>query len=402
MLKNNVLPPLFVVLLIIAACETPLDASLENDTHASSSTMGAGKNASPAFSSPDATRWGDLSDADFWDYILNSDSMVVVGLKTPGRSKGVDEGRILVRGQEKSNLVEQVNSLPGVRIISADSLLPAVVAKVVNTSAVRALRNSPFVEYVEPFYFVDIEKDRFWQDEGWSGCSQTPVPYPPTGPGDHDPWTFDRHSIEEGWIRSNGSGVTIGVVDTGIGVGNLQLNSEFTAGMSSGRSITKDWTQASSHSLKWNDDCGHGTKIAGILAAPRDGQSMVGVAWKSNLFAVRVDDDVSAFNNEIAIVLGIRKAAAASKIINMSFGTRFHYDLIEDEIEYWHNYYDRLFVGAAGTSPTPSYGVVFPARISEVVAVTGYDHSGKSRSAACRAASRFPLGSQRSRYGGRR
>jgi hypothetical protein len=36
-----------------------------------------------------------------------------------------------------------------------------------------------------------------------------------------------------------------------------------------------------------DDACGHGTRMAGVIAAPDDGRGVMGVAWGANLVNVR-------------------------------------------------------------------------------------------------------------------
>ena len=60
---------------------------------------------------------------------------------------------------------------------------------------------------------------------------------------------------------------------------NLTLNANFATGMSSGRTIVKDATSYAVQPVIWHDTCGHGTRLASVIAGPRNGQSILGVAW---------------------------------------------------------------------------------------------------------------------------
>ena len=118
--------------------------------------------------------------------------------------------------------------------------------------------------------------------------------------------------------------------------------------------------------------------MAGVIAAPRNGNLTVGVAWGASLYSVRVDNDV-ALTNVDATRLGIRRASdVGARIISMAFGTTVTYSSIADEIA-WHYYNrDRLFFAAAGTSLCNDsfHDVTFPGSLSTVTTVTALDQSG--------------------------
>ena len=184
--------------------------------------------------------------------------------------------------------------------------------------------------------------------------------------------------IDSAWAISNGSGATIGIVDTGVDQGVPELNFQFATGMSTGRTFVKEWTKPfMGAGQAWNDTCGHGTRMASVIGAPRNGQGMLGVAWGANLYMVRVDDDV-VLSEVQATRLGIRRAATAAKIVAMAFGTYAHYTSIAQELEYWYFNQDRVIFAAAGTTNCfdPFHWVTFPGTLPTVITVTAFDETG--------------------------
>ena len=117
--------------------------------------------------------------------------------------------------------------------------------------------------------------------------------------------------------------------------------------------------------------------MAGLIAAPRgyNGTS-VGVAYQSNLIAYRATGDVVV--NGSKEKTGVKNALVAAgkrsdvKIISMSIGDVFWSSTVADGIYYAYNR-GKLIFAAAGTSLswTSWWGVIFPANMSETVAVTG-------------------------------
>lgn len=309
--------------------------------------------------------WGRQTDAALWSRVVASDSIVIVGLKAPSARRGVERGRVLVGAEDLTAARSAMTSLTGVRVVASDTLLPIVTATLASEADLARLRQLPFIDYVEPAY-SGIPIGSLFHSSGcgagqWDGATPST-----TVPGDFVPQNYEEHQIPDAWYKSTGSGITIGLVDTGIDAQQPQLNSQFGDGWSYGRSLTIEAIGSGTQ-----DPCGHGTHMASAIAAPRDGSNIVGVAWGANLLAVRAHENVVIGLNDIEnIRLGIRRASQSSHIIAMAFGSLHPYSSISDEIDFWYYYYDRLFIGAAGTGVAWAE-VVFPAQKAEVLAVSG-------------------------------
>lgn len=183
--------------------------------------------------------------------------------------------------------------------------------------------------------------------------------------------------IDRAWAYSAGEGVGIGLTDTGADEAQYDLGSGFTSGQSMNRVIWRTNTDGTSGQS--SSACSHGTRMAGVLAAPMNGYGVAGVAWKSSLGSVRQAGwmvDVNAYDARAAI-----RAAAdhGSTVILMAWQSFDSYNAIRDEIvRLYYPPNDVLFVGAAGTSPCwmSQNWVVFPANMSEVFAVSAAEWDG--------------------------
>jgi hypothetical protein len=326
--------------------------------------------------------WDALSDDSLWVYISASRGQADVGLRSPGK-RGMDRGRVLLGAAERAAVLQSLEGQQGVQVLRADTLLPIAKVLLSDKRALRALRESPVVEYVEPAAFVDPHSRRTlgWASIDW-GCSVGPYAGPLVNtyvwPGDVLPWNYRVMNIDSAWINSTGRGVTIGIVDTGVDENVGELNWYFDDFMSAGRTFTKMATKpAYNASNAWHDNCGHGTRMASVIGAPRNGYGIVGVAWGANLHAVRVDDDVILTEVE-ATRLGIRDAASRARIVAMAFGTYAYYSSIAQEISYWYYNSDRLLLAAAGTTSCldPFHYVTFPGTLETVTTVTGFQYGG--------------------------
>lgn len=330
--------------------------------------------------------FNDFSDQALWAAIAASEQHAVVGLKMPGRNRGFWKGRILMDRSEWAQARQAVVSQPGITFVSADTLLPTVEIRVRDIVALSRVRKLPFVDYVQP-RTVDSGLGSIWASgDGTSGCGYNDwsggLVYTPEG--DAYSVSMQRMQIHNAWSRSSGSGVHLGLTDTGISSSQPELANPgvFASGRSGGRSI--QYLHTANVGDPW-DTCGHGNKMAGQMAAPRNGQNAVGVAWGANLVSVRQAGGVATVDSEAA-KSSIRLAAqniyyrSGGKIITMAWQSLNWLYQVSDEIQYWYYNYPIFFIAAAGTSGCNDGAldgnVVFPADQSEVFAVTGVDGYG--------------------------
>jgi subtilisin family serine protease len=116
---------------------------------------------------------------------------------------------------------------------------------------------------------------------------------------------------------------------------------------------------------KWDDDNGHGTHVAGIIAAEDNNTGVVGVAPGAALYALKVLDRTgSGYVSDV--VAAIQWATENDiQVINMSLGGA--YDIFLDAACWLAYYYDGLIlVAAAGNGGS----VIYPAAYDSVMAVS--------------------------------
>lgn len=373
---------------VIAVLQGCMDiAAVPEDRQASAehSMASSGRStAIPSRSSDTGSRFSQMADDSLWVLIARGDGRAVVGLKTPGQARGVYMSDILIGDSDIQAATRVLQRIPGLEILHRDTLLPIVIVQVPDAQTLARIRQLPFVDYVNPdlipgFTFAEPPG---CSENLWSGNEI----YSPSG--DIVPAVYSSLGVNNAWTRSNGENITIGLVDTGVFYNSQQITlPEFKGGASASRSVS--YLNTASFTSPWAV-CSHGTRMSGIMAAPRDGQGPIGVAWGANLVSVRHNDDVvvGAFGGDAQ--QGIRMAAQASHIVAMAWGTTDFLDYVADEIRYWANEptQPRLFIAAAGTqsscatikyswvdvTPPPT---LFPALMNEVVAVTAIDQNGK-------------------------
>ena len=125
------------------------------------------------------------------------------------------------------------------------------------------------------------------------------------------------------------------------------------------------------YTKKYDDDNGHGTHVAGTIAATDNKVGIVGVAPEVDVYAVKVLDK-NGNGNYSDIIAGIEWAIDNNMdIINMSFGGCIYSRALHEAIQQAVNA-GIVIVAAAGNK---TYGLMYPAMYPEVVAVGAIDEN---------------------------
>lgn len=270
--------------------------------------------------------------------------------------------------------------------VGAPKVLPSLTVRITNPATIEKLRNRDDIRYFEAMGYV-LEPDNAVERSS-SGCGASPnysinsSDYTTISPYTKRPWNFATSNIPAAWNNSTGDNVTVTIIDTGTSDNQDNLGSQFTSGYSGGRTVEKYSTKYSGwwwwRSLDSpHDQCGHGTQMAGLATAPRgtDGNS-VGIAYDANLIGIRAVEDVFISSSDEkegvkdALILAANRSDV--KVISMSLGTPFSSGTVADGVYYAYNR-GKMIMAAAGTSFSWSsgWGVIFPATMSQTVAVTG-------------------------------
>lgn len=149
----------------------------------------------------------------------------------------------------------------------------------------------------------------------------------PNGKYPGRPWSLQRVLLDELWSQSKGRNVRVAVIDTGVDVTNPQLTD--AVDVKSGRNLLpknlKDDDGNPIERGKENgttDTVGHGTKVAGIIAArPAEGTGFVGLAPEATIIPIQ-QNDAEGHGTTDSLAQGIRYAIqAGAGVINISQDT---------------------------------------------------------------------------------
>nr|WP_229859821.1 type VII secretion-associated serine protease mycosin [Streptomyces poonensis] len=134
----------------------------------------------------------------------------------------------------------------------------------------------------------------------------------PSDPIKGTPWSLQRIVLDQLWQDTKGGGVKVAVIDTGVDTVNDQLGTAVVNG--------KDFL--SKGGTGKTDEVGHGTKVAGIIAARKSDESgFIGIAPEATIIPIRQNDDQGSGNVSTMIQAIDAAVAAGADIINISQDT---------------------------------------------------------------------------------
>jgi subtilisin len=168
------------------------------------------------------------------------------------------------------------------------------------------------------------------------------------------PWGITRVNAPAAWATTQGDGVKVAVIDTGVDCGHPDLRANCAGGynaVGSGPAM---------------DDNGHGSHVAGTIAGVLDGRGVAGVAPKARIYAVKVlDGDGSG--GLVSIIKGIIWAGKnRMDVANMSLGSPMGTIFMRAALAYARSRGVAIIAAAGNDGGSVNY----PAAYSESIAVS--------------------------------
>lgn len=182
---------------------------------------------------------------------------------------------------------------------------------------------------------------------------------PPPPPAETRPWGVDRIDAELAWDISTGTAVKVAIVDTGIDLDHPDLQANIKGNVNTINSRKTG-----------DDDNGHGTHVAGTVAAIDNEIGVIGASPTAYLYAVKVLNRTgSGFLSDV--IEGLQWCVNKEmQVVNMSLGTSSDVQSFHDAV-IAVNEAGIIQVAAAGNASGGS--VIYPAAYEEVIAVSATD-----------------------------
>ena len=186
------------------------------------------------------------------------------------------------------------------------------------------------------------------------------------------PWPQTRLKFQNAWSISQGDGVRVGVVDSGLDPGQPQVARIHVA---DGHNV-----RPGENPQDWMDCYGHGTGVSSIIAAPQlTGVPFVGVAPGATIIPIKQTGRDPRDGDSDGIAAGIRYAVQQhARVVNVSVKTNAPTAAMEQAVSYAQQQHV-VIVAAAGNDAGESdlkaaaYPAAYAARYDNVIAVAAVD-----------------------------
>lgn len=207
---------------------------------------------------------------------------------------------------------------------------------------------------------IDDDLEVYALDNGVSLAGKPAPTSPPPPPAQVLPWGVDRIDAELAWATTRGAGVKVAVIDTGIALSHTDLR-------------VKGGVNTINPRKSYADDNGHGTHVAGTIAALDNSIGVVGVAPLAELYAVKVlNKQGIGFLSDI--IEGLQWSIDnGMQVVNMSLGGGGN-ATYEQAIRATYQA-GLVIVAAAGNDGPAENTVSYPAKYAETIAVSATDIS---------------------------
>ncbi|WP_051703863.1 S8 family serine peptidase [Glycomyces sp. NRRL B-16210] len=201
-------------------------------------------------------------------------------------------------------------------------------------------------------------------------------------------WHLSAVDAPAAWEAATGEGITVAVVDSGVDADHPDLAGAVLPGRSYVDLDPGDEPRLMAFGSEQDpvyerafgqaDPVGHGTAVAGLIAA-RAVSGRPGVAPDAVILPVRVLDDENRYHDSAMVGAAVEWAVDnGADIVNLSLGGNYDSAQFAEALAYAERH-DVLVVACTGNQrgDGPEEEVWFPARVPDVLAVTGTDAEGR-------------------------
>ena len=222
------------------------------------------------------------------------------------------------------------------------------------SQVIRTLKKNPAIVCIEPHYYGEFLLE-------------------PNDPAFDQQWYLPNINAPEAWDKSLGTGVVIGLVDSGVDLDHEDL----------AENILPDGWDFGDDDNDPTDELGHGTQVCGVIAAIQNNDlGISGIAPECKILPLKVNagglNEIEDANAAEAIIYA---ADHGANIINLSLGWPDGEPPVITEAITYAAGEGVLLVAAAGNADGPIW---FPANQNEVISVsaTKEDNTKKTLSAS--------------------
>ena len=175
-----------------------------------------------------------------------------------------------------------------------------------------------------------------------------------------DQYSIPLTNVDDAWAISSGQGITVAVIDTGIDTDHVEFEGRISELSYNSRTQTVGLEAV-------EDDHGHGTMVAGVVAAGDNDYGVIGVAPHAEILAIKANNEnMLAFRAFYVIEAILYATEVGVDIINASVAFTSYNPTMNQAVQ---NAVAAgiLFVAASGN--TGSKRAIYPAAFNNVISV---------------------------------
>jgi len=327
MLHLNRIAVVAAAIALLGACSEPTTNPVA--TPPQSTPQFAPPSQAPAPKRED-TPWRRMSDAELGKKVAEAGGRVFIGFKDSGANAGVDESGRVLASRSSIAAAKALLRQRGLEFEFEYITVPAVVTRI-PVEAIGGLRHHPLIEYIEPIF-------------------------PGVRTFETTPWNVTRVNAPTSWPSSTGAGAKLLIIDSGVRNDHTDL----------APAVIQSCESPPTNGL---DNVGHGTNVAGIVAAVDNEIGVIGVAHGVALWSSKDGDAVpdparTACGVEFGRTNGVN-------VINISTSYPNPNTTLTDAINGAYNQNGIVVVASAGNNNGGA--VTYPATLSTVIAVSATD-----------------------------
>jgi subtilisin len=211
------------------------------------------------------------------------------------------------RQMELLPILEQIDEA-GIQVIDRLDIVQGI-SCYLNEEQMAFVRSLPSVRYIEPDLELFMLEPLLASSFQESPASET------------IDWGVRHIAAPEAWEIATGRGVRVGVIDTGIAIAHPDLQGAVVGGFNA------------INGGSYEDDNDHGTYVASVLAARRNGTGIVGVAPEALLYSIKaLGADGRGYISDV--IEGCQWALNQGiPVVNMSLGSDYDSIAIQEAID---------------------------------------------------------------------
>lgn len=183
-------------------------------------------------------------------------------------------------------------------------------------------------------------------------------------------WELTKFNIPSKWLASKGEGVKVAVIDTGCDLNHKDLKHNLMQG--------KNFVESNKDPIDRN---GHGSHVAGTIAASKNGIGITGVSPKAKIIPVKALDDDGQGNIKNIVSAIEWSANIGVDFITMSLGSPNKSKQLENVIKYAHDKGCVIFC-AAGNSGV-GVDIMYPAKYDYTISIGSVDRNLERTNFTC-------------------